>query len=216
MNETLFELKNVSAGYLPDRRVLQEVSFALERGERVGLCGPNGAGKSTLLELMVGLVQPFAGELRAFGRARRDEKDFIEVRRRAALLFEDADDQLFHMTVGEDVAFGPFNLGWPRDRVARAVRDTLSALALSGYEERVTYRLSRGEKRMVSLATVLVMEPDVLLLDEPTAGLDEAHVARLTDVLGAKAGTMLVVSHDRPFLDTVTDRVWTMENGRLV
>ena len=216
MNETLFELKNVSAGYLPDRRVLQEVSFALERGERVGLCGPNGAGKSTLLELMVGLVQPFAGELRAFGRARRDEKDFIEVRRRAALLFEDADDQLFHMTVGEDVAFGPFNLGWPRDRVARAVRDTLSALALSGYEERVTYRLSRGEKRMVSLATVLVMEPDVLLLDEPTAGLDEAHVARLTDVLGAKAGTMLVVSHDRPFLDTVTDRVWTMDNGRLV
>ena len=215
MNEPLYRLRNICAGYLPDRRVLDGLNLDLHVGDRIALVGANGAGKSTLLELMIGLMRPLSGEVWAFGKVREEDSDYVDVRQRAGLLFEDPDDQLFHITVAEDVAFGPFNLGWDRARVAAAVTEVLALLDLGGYEERITYRLSRGEKRMVSLATVLVMEPDVLLLDEPTAGLDERHTERLIDVLRARSRTLLVVSHDRAFLEAVTDQSLTLVDGRL-
>ena len=140
----------------------------------MALLGPNGCGKTTLLHLIVGLLRPSAGQIEAFGRQRMAEADFHEVRRRVGLLFQDADDQLFCPTVAEDVAFGPLNLGKSRDEVRRIVAGTLDSLGLAGYEHRVTYRLSGGEKRLVALATVLAMQPEVLLLDEPSGGLDDA------------------------------------------
>ena len=191
-------------------------NFSLRRGERVALLGPNGCGKTTLLHLIVGLLRPNAGQIEAFGRKRVVEADFHEVRRRVGLLFQDADDQLFCPTVAEDVAFGPLNLGKSRDEVRRIVAGTLDSLGLAGYEHRVTYRLSGGEKRLVALATVLAMQPDVLLLDEPSGGLDDAATERLVGVLARLPQAMLVVSHDRAFWEAVTTGVAELREGRVV
>ena len=130
----------------------------------MGLTGPNGSGKSTLLKLIVGLVRATAGRVEVFGRFRTCERDFHEVRGRVGLLFQDSDDQLFCPTVAEDVAFGPLNLGQSRDAARRIVTETLDALGLADYQDRITYQLSGGEKRLVALAAVLAMQPEVLLL----------------------------------------------------
>jgi cobalt/nickel transport system ATP-binding protein len=143
------------------------------------------------------------------------ESDFHEVRTRVGLLFQDSDDQLFCPTVLEDVAFGPLNLGRsPREARADAL-GTLDLLGLGGFADRVAHRLSAGEKRLVALAAVLAMRPEVLLLDEPTNGLDEATEARLTELLAAMPQAMLIVSHDRVFLERLANRAWAIVDGRL-
>ena len=215
MTECLLSLRDVAFRYEPDRPVLDGVDLEVRRGERLGLLGPNGCGKTTILHLMVGLVRPLRGEVFAFGAARRTEQDFLEVRRRAGLLFQDPDDQLFCPTVAEDVAFGPLNLGRTRQEVREIVAGTLGSLGLGGYEDRITYRLSGGEKRLVSLATVLAMEPDVLLLDEPTAGLDESSHARLIALLASLPQSLVVVSHDHDLLRRVATRAVALEAGRI-
>ena len=215
MNELLIEFRDVDFAYGPGRPVLSGCNFSLRPGERVALLGPNGCGKTTLLHLIVGLLRPNAGQIEAFGR-RVVEADFHEVRRRVGLLFQDADDQLFCPTVAEDVAFGPLNLGKPRDEVRRIVAGTLDSLGLAGYEHRITYRLSGGEKRLVALATVLAMQPDVLLLDEPSGGLDDAATERLVGVLARLPQAMIVVSHDRAFWEAVTTSVAELREGRVV
>ena len=214
--QPLFSLNNIDFAYEGGRLVLQDASFDLHEGERVALTGGNGTGKTTLLHLMVGLHKPQNGTLNAFGRARHSEHDFHEVRCRAGLVFQDPDDQLFSATVAEDVAFGPFNLGWDRRRVAEAVETTLQKLDLAGFHDRIVYHLSYGEKRLVALASVLAMQPEVLLLDEPNDGLDSAHSARLVDILHQSNCAMLIASHDREFLKEVTNRSVKLENGRIV
>ena len=217
MNEPLIEFRDVDFAYGPARPVLGGCNFCLRSGERVALLGPNGCGKTTLLHLMVGLLRPgTVGRIEAFGRPRTTEADFHEVRRRVGLLFQDADDQLFCPTVAEDVAFGPLNLGKSRDEVRRIVTGTLDSLGLAGYEQRVTYHLSGGEKRLVALATVLAMQPDVLLLDEPSGGLDDASTERLIGVLARLPQAMIVVSHDRAFWERVTTSVAELKEGKVV
>jgi len=216
MSEPLIEFRDVDFSYGPGRPVLRGCSFALRSGERAALLGPNGCGKTTLLHLAVGLLRPNAGRIEAFGRRRAVEADFHEVRRRIGLLFQDADDQLFCPTVAEDVAFGPLNLGKSRDEVRRIVAGTLDSLGLAGYEHRVTYRLSGGEKRLVALATVLAMQPDVLLLDEPNGGLDDAGTERLIGILSRLPQAMLVVSHERAFWEAVTTSVLELREGSVV
>lgn len=211
----LIRLGGVSFAYGPQRTVLDGCDFALESGERVGLLGANGSGKTTLLALIVGLLKPAAGRIEAFGRVRVSEADFHEVRCRAGLLFQDTDDQLFCPTVAEDVAFGPLNLGLGRDHVRRIVARTLDALGLAGYENRITYRLSGGEKRLVALATLLAMEPDVLLLDEPATGLDEQASERVLDTLNRLPQAMLIVSHDHAFLQGLAHSAVRLIDGQL-
>ena len=215
MTEPLIELRDVSFAYGPDRPVLRDCCLCLGAGDRLGLAGSNGSGKTTLLHLMVGLLHPASGEIVAFGRPRRREADFHEVRCRAGLLFQDTDDQLFCPTVAEDVAFGPLNLGRSPAEARQIVAETLDRVGLAGFERRVTYRLSGGERRLVALASVLAMHPDVLLFDEPTAGLDEAATARLVDILQSLDLTMLVVSHDRAFREAVAERTLTLRLGRI-
>ncbi|MFC1526137.1 energy-coupling factor ABC transporter ATP-binding protein [Candidatus Latescibacterota bacterium] len=212
----VIDLRDIAFSYADGRSVLDGLSFRLEPGERVGLVAPNGSGKTTLFHLIVGLLQPLAGEVEVFGQTRVREEDFLEVRSRVGLLFQDADDQLFCPTVAEDVAFGPMNLGKGREETARIVADTLGLLGLEGFEERVTHHLSGGEKRLVSLATILAMSPEVLLLDEPTAGLDENTVERLTAVLAEQAPSHITISHDQDFLRRTTDKTCTLREGRMV
>lgn len=212
----LLELAGVSFAYPDGRPVLSDLDLRLHAGERLAVTGPNGAGKSTLLRLIVGLVRPSAGRITAFGRDRRREADFREVRRRVGLVFQDPDDQLFCPTVVEDVAFGPANLGHPPAAAHTIAERTLERLGLDGFAERVTHKLSGGEKRLVSLATVLAMAPEVLLLDEPSNFLDEATAERLVAILNGLDQALVVISHDRHFRRRVTTEERQLEAGRLV
>jgi len=214
MSGPLISLHGVSYRY-PEREVLHAVDLDLHPGERLALVGANGAGKSTLLHLIVGLKRPSAGEVLAFGRVRRVESDFREVRARAGLLFQDSDDQLFCPTVLEDVAFGPLNLGRSAAQARADALAALSLLGLEGFGARVTHRLSAGEKRLVALTTVLAMDPDVLLLDEPTNGLDAPARARLLGHLSGSDRTMLICSHDQPFLIALATRAVVLQQGRV-
>lgn len=211
----LVELAGVSFGY-GARPLLNGLDLRIGRGERVALIGPNGAGKSTLLKLIVGLLTPSAGRVRVLGQDCRQEADFRAVRAAVGLVFQHSDDQLFCPTVLDDVAFGPLNLRFSSSEAAAAAERTLAALGLQGYGPRVTHRLSGGEKRLVALATVLSMEPELLLLDEPTSGLDAASEARLLKHLDALPQAMLIVSHEQRVLERLSTRALLLEQGRLV
>jgi len=154
--------------------------------------------------------------VRAFGRPRVTERDFQEVRREAGLLFQDPDDQLFCPTVAEDVAFGPLNLGYSKAEASAIVDEVLDELALTHLAERVTYRLSGGEKRLTALACVLAMRPQVLLLDEPSTGLDLESAERLAGVLKRLPQAMIVVSHDAWLRRQIATRTVQLVGGQLV
>jgi len=211
----LIEFRDVSFSYPNGMKVFDKMNFHLERGERIGIVGPNGSGKTTLLHLIVGLLKPDAGEIIVLGKPRKTEKDFREVRKRVGLLFQDPEDQLFCPTVAEDVAFGPLNLRIPKDEVHRIVKRTLEEVGLEGFEDRVTYNLSGGEKKLVSLATLFAMNPEVLLLDEPTAGLDENATEKIERILKEKAETYIIVSHYRDVLEKTTNQIYRMERDVL-
>jgi cobalt/nickel transport system ATP-binding protein len=217
MAENLIHLSGLTYRYPGGREpVIDGLDLAISEGDAVGLIAPNGSGKTTLFHLMMGLLKPQAGVMTAFGREVTGEKGFREVRRRVGLLFQDADDQLFSPTVLEDVAFGPMNLGMGHHEARTKAREVLAELGLSGYEDRITFRLSGGEKRMVSLATVLAMEPDLLLLDEPTTGLDNDTWKRLVSVLQASKVARLVISHDFDFLEQVTNSLHSLVRGKII
>jgi len=211
----LISLKDIRFHYEAGHVVLEGFNFELEAGQRVHLAGANGSGKTTVLHLMVGLLQPEGGEVMVLGKARRREADFDEVRGKVGLVFQDAEDQLFCPMVLEDVAFGPMNLGKNRQETREIVAKTLESLGLGGYEERITHKLSGGEKRLVSLACVLAMEPEILLLDEPTAGLDDDITQRIVGILKGLGQPMVIVSHDRDFVEAVTNVTVTLSEGKL-
>jgi cobalt/nickel transport system ATP-binding protein len=196
--------------------VLNNVSFSVAAGERVALVGANGCGKTTLLRTLIGLERPAQGNVFAFGTERTTEASFREVRTKAGFLFQDPDDQLFCATVIDDVAFGPLNLGMSQAAATSRAKETLAQLDLVGLADRITHRLSGGEKRLVSLASVLAMKPDVLLLDEPTNGLDEVRLARLIEILSSLPIAMVIVSHDRTFIEKLATRAVSLRGGSLV
>lgn len=211
---TLLSLSGVSVSR-GGRRVLDDVSLSLAAGERLALVGANGAGKTTLMRTLVGLEPAEAGTITAFGSRCATERDFRMVRARAGYLFQDPDDQLFCPTVIDDVAFGPLNLGATQRAAEATARATLARLDLGHLADRITHRLSGGEKRLVSLAAVLAMAPDILLLDEPTNALDDVHHARLEAILATLPTAMVIVSHDRAFLQRLATRAVLLRDGRL-
>ena len=215
-NNLLINLEGISFKYPGGAPVINSLDFKLHRGDRIGLIAPNGSGKTTLLHIIMGLLKPLTGNLEIFGRPVREEKDFAAVRRRIGLLFQDADDQLFSPTVLEDVAFGPLNLGKSKTESIQIAQKTLAFLGLEGFENRITFKLSGGEKRLVSLATVLAMEPEVLLLDEPITGLDRTTKAKLTEILAGIDLSYILVSHDFDFLAETADAIYTMEDGKIL
>jgi len=214
-NSLIVNLKGISFAYSRDKLVLDNVSFQLSRPDRIGLVGPNGSGKTTLFHIIMGLLRPSSGRIELFGRPANEEKDFRGARKRIGLLFQDADDQLFCPTVLEDVAFGPLNLGKSPEEARDIALKTLATLDLSGFENRITYKLSGGEKRLVSLATVLAMDPEVLLLDEPTNGLDEETEEKITDILKGLSLSCIFISHNLDFLFKTTDGIYAIANGKI-
>ena len=212
----LVELEDIVFGYEDDIPVLDGLSLSISSGDRIGLTGPIGSGKTTLLHTIVGLVKPAAGTVTVFGAQRKKEHDFWEVRGRVGLLFQDPEDQLFCPTVEEDVAFGPLNQGKTREEASQIVSETLESLGLADYAGRITHHLSGGEKSLVSIASVLAMKPELLLLDEPSTGLDPESFDRVKSLLLSLSQAMIIVSHDVRFLRDTTDRQARMESGRLV
>ncbi|GAQ94739.1 cobalt/nickel transport system ATP-binding protein [Thermodesulfovibrio aggregans] len=215
MKEPLISLKNIFFNY-DSRVVFKDLNFDVYEGDRIGLIGPNGSGKTTLLHIIMGLLKPQSGVVEIFGKMRKKERDFIEVRQKIGFLFQDSDNQLFCPTVKEDIAFGPLNLGKSKEEAMNIVKDTLEILGLRGFENRVTYKLSGGEKRLVALATVIAMNPVCYLLDEPNAGLDENTSGKVLNYLKRNANTYIVVSHDRDFIEAVAEKIYFLKDGKLI
>lgn len=215
MKEPLISLKNIFFNY-DSRVVFKDLNFDVYEGDRIGLIGPNGSGKTTLLHIIMGLLKPQSGVVEIFGKMRKKERDFIEVRQKIGFLFQDSDNQLFCPTVKEDIAFGPLNLGKSKEEAMNIVKDTLEILGLTGFENRVTYKLSGGEKRLVALATVIAMNPVCYLLDEPNAGLDENTSGKVLNYLKRNANTYIVVSHDRDFIEAVAEKIYFLKDGKLI
>ena len=208
------EIRGLRYTYPDGTVALRGVNLEVEEGESVYLMGPNGSGKSTLLLHLNGLLLPQRGEVRVFGRDTRDGVE--EIRRRVGLVFQDPDDQLFMPTVFEDVAFGPLHLGLGEREVRRRVREALRAVGAEGLGRRSPHHLSYGEKKRVAIATILSMEPQLLVLDEPTLGLDPwARREFLSLLERLKRGrTLVMAGHDLELMG-LCDRALLLRRGRV-
>ncbi len=208
------EIRNLHYTYPDGTRALRGVNLEVEEGESVFLMGPNGSGKSTLLLHLNGLLLPQRGRVRVFGLDPRNGVG--EIRRRVGLVFQDPDDQLFMPTVFEDVAFGPLHLGLEEGEVRRRVRKALGEVGMRGFEKRSPQHLSYGERKRVAIATVLSMDPQLLVLDEPTLGLDPWVRGRLLSLLRRlrRGRTLLMAGHDGELME-LCDRAYLLRRGRV-
>ncbi len=214
-NNAVLKLTDICFSYPGGRKVLDRLNFAVEPGDKIGLIGPNGSGKSTLLHIVMGLLKADSGAIEFIGEKAESEKDFRRMRQKVGLIFQNADDQLFSPTVLEDVAFGPLNMGKSPAEAREMSVEILKKLNLHGFENRITHKLSGGEKKLVALATVLVMEPKVLFLDEPSTGLDENTRERIIEILNDLDITYVMVSHEYDYLARTTKSIYTLEKGRI-
>ena len=214
MEKILIKLENISFRY-NSFSVLENISFELKFGEKVGLIGPNGSGKTTFLYIIMGFLKPVSGKVFIFGKERKRDKDFLEVRQKLGLLFQDSDSQLFCPTVKEDIAFGPLNLGKKREEVKEIVKKIARIFNIEHLLDRPIYKLSEGEKKIVALATVFAMDPICYLLDEPSSGLDENTRNKLIEFLKNHVKTCLIVSHDREFLKKIVENIYLLKNRKI-
>ncbi|MFK5953820.1 MAG: ABC transporter ATP-binding protein [Desulfobacterium sp.] len=213
----VIQLKNVSFTWPGAvEPILDDVSLSVEKNDRIGIMAPNGSGKTTLFHTIMGLCIPDAGTIEVLGKPMKTEKDFEQIRSRVGLLFQDADDQLFSPTVIDDVCFGPLNLGFSPKEALEQARSILDGLGILALENCITHKLSGGQKRLVALAAVMAMEPELLLLDEPTAGLDAGVKTILADTLVSLSIPYIVISHEFDFISAVTHRIFSMEKGRIL
>ena len=203
---------------------LREVSLAIAAGQRVALVGANGSGKSTLLRLLDGLCFPSSGKISFLGddlsAERLQGNGFaLGFRRKVALVFQNPDVQIFNPTVFDEVAFGPLQLQWSRDEVLRRVGETMEFMGITQLKDRPPHRLSGGEKKRVALASVLVLDPEVLLLDEPTAALDPKSQSQLIDLIQgwkSTSKTVVTATHQLDIVEDIADLVYVMQEGAIV
>jgi cobalt/nickel transport system ATP-binding protein len=210
----VLDSRGLSYRYPDGREALRGLDLAVAHGERVAVLGPNGAGKTTFVFHLNGLLRG-TGRLEVAGVEVGDET-MRELRARVGLVFQDPDDQLFMPTVRDDVAFGPLNLGLTRDQALVRVEEALAAVRMEHAVDRAPHQLSMGERRRVAIATVLAMQPELLVLDEPTANLDPRARRELLQVLDRIDPTMLVVTHDLPFAAELCERAVILSQGRIV
>ncbi len=208
-------VEDVAFAYPDGHQALFGVDLRIEPGERVALLGPNGAGKTTLVLHLNGILRAGRGRVSVAGLT-VDKRNLTEVRRRVGIVFQDPDDQLFMPTVGEDVAFGPRNLGLPESEVAARVTEALRQVGMDGAADRAPHHLSFGQRRRAAVATVLSMHPEILVLDEPSSNLDPAGRRELAEVLEALPVTLLMVTHDLPYALQLCPRSVVLDGGVVV
>jgi cobalt/nickel transport system ATP-binding protein len=208
--------EQLSYSYPSGQLALAGVNVRIHRAESVGLVGPNGAGKTTLFLCLSGVLPFAAGSIQVGGLDLGVPAQRRLVPQKLGILFQQSDDQLFNATVFDDVAFGPLNLGLGEGEVRRRVKEALCQVGLEGFEERVPFHLSGGEKRRVALAGILAMQPDVLLLDEPSMHLDPRGRRELIELVNRLANTKVIASHDLEFILATTRRAIIIDRGRII
>ena len=208
------EVDGVAYAYPDGHQALYGVSLRIGRGERVALLGPNGAGKTTLVLQCNGVLLPGAGRVTVAGLPVA-AGHLREIRRRVGIVFQDPDDQLFMPTVAEDVAFGPANLGLRGADLETRVKAALAAVDMEGHADRPPHHLSFGQRRRVAVATVLAMEPEILILDEPSSNLDPASRRELAEIVLGLDITTLMVTHDLPYALQLCPRSLIMNGGTI-
>ncbi len=208
-------LRDVHFSYPDGHVALDGLSLTIAPGERVAVLGPNGAGKSTLCLHLNGILRPQSGSV-AVGGLAVEAANLAEVRRRVGVVFQDPDDMLFMPTVADDVAFGPANLGLPRDEIAAAVARALDRVGMAAVADRPPHHLSFGQRKRVATAAVLAMDPDVLVLDEPSSNLDPRARREFGELLATLDQTLVMVTHDLPYAAELCARAVVVDAGRVV
>lgn len=215
MSHHIIEAKDVEYSYPDSTDALRGISFRITHGESVAIVGANGAGKSTLLSHLAGVFAPSKGSVR-IGDYPVTQQTLQYIRRSVGMVFQNPDDQLFMPTVFDDVAFGPLNLGLPRDEVEKRVIKALTTVGAAQLVNKAPYKLSGGQKRAVAIATVLAMQPDVLVMDEPSAGLDPLARRKLINLLKSFEHTKIVATHDLDLVVDVCARTIVLSEGKVI
>ena len=216
----MLEVRNLKYSYNSDYQALKGVSLKVERGEMIALLGKNGAGKSTLFLHLNGIYQPDEGQVFIDGEELKyDKKSLLKFRQKVGIVFQNPDDQIFAPTVEEDVAFGPLNLGLSMEEVQDRVEEALARVGMSGFEKTAPHHLSGGQKKRVAIAGILAMKPEIMVLDEPTAGLDPQGVedlSKLLDELNEEGITIIISTHEVDLVPNYANRVFVLVDGKLI
>lgn len=215
MSHHKLEAKNIHYSYPDGHEAIKNISFTIHHGEAVGIIGSNGAGKSTLLMLLMGIFFPDGGEV-LVGDVHLTKKTLPMIRQRLGMVFQDPDDQLFMTTVYDDVAFGPRNYKLDEKEVESRVLEALELVGISHLKDRAPFKLSGGEKRSAAIATVLSMQPDVLIMDEPTSALDPKSRRRVISLLRSFEHTKIITSHDLDMVFDICTRIIVIKEGEVV
>lgn len=216
MEDAVLAIESAGFRFSDGRRALDDVSFAVRRGDNVGIIGPNGAGKTTLFLALIGIRRIDRGNIRVMGLDVRHKQSLNDIRRQVGMVFQNPDDQLFSASVYDDVAFGPLHLGINGEPVDTIVAKALEETGMAGSQHRVSHHLSAGEKRRVALATVLACDPQILVLDEPTNDLDPQGRRQIISLIAQLERTRLIASHDLELIRSTCQRVILLDGGRLI
>lgn len=215
MSHIHIDFNNVSFGYEVEKDVLKNITFSAHEKDSIGIIGANGAGKSTLLKLLVGLNLNYKGSIR-IDEIPIEKRTLPKIRERIGYVFQDSDSQLFMPSVYEDVAFAPRNYGLPEGEVAKRVTDALSSVHILHLKDKPIYKLSGGEKKLVSIATILSMTPDIILMDEPSIALDPKNRRNLIHILNQFDHLKIIASHDLDMILDTCNRTILLSEGRIV
>ena len=216
----MLEVQNIKYSYNKDYQALKGVSLKVEKGEMVALLGKNGAGKSTLFLHLNGIYEPDEGKVFIDGEELKyDKKSLLKFRQKVGIVFQNPDDQIFAPTVEEDVAFGPLNLKLPMEEVQKRVTESLARVGMSGFEKKAPHHLSGGQKKRVAIAGILAMQPEIMVLDEPTAGLDPQGVrdlSKLLKELNDEGITIIISTHEVDLVPNYAKKVFVLVDGLLI
>lgn len=211
----ILKIEHLSFSYEKDSQVLTDINFMAKDGESIGIIGANGIGKSTLMKLLVGLYLDYEGTLEVAGHA-VNKKNLNHIREHIGYVFQDSDSQLFLSTVEDDVAFGPRNYGLSDEEVEKRVTEALEKVHITELRHKQTYKLSGGEKKLASIATILSMEPDIIIMDEPSIALDPRNRKYLISILNDISSLKLITSHDLDFIMDTCERTVLLDEGRII
>ena len=220
MEKIHLETVNLSFTYPDGTQALKKVNIKIKKGEKIAIMGPNGAGKSTLFSHFNGLTEPTSGHVEVDGEKIIYERDeLLRVRQKVGIVFQDPNDQLFAPTVKEDVAFGPMNLGLDYDEVKRRISESLEMVGMTGFEEKTPHHLSGGQQKRVAIAGIIAMRPDIMILDEPTAGLDPEGVDKVLNILNnlnEEGMSIVISSHDIEMVNQFADKIFVLYGGEII
>ena len=220
MSEPILETQDLTFTYPDGTRALKNINMSINKGEKVAVMGANGEGKSTLFSHFNGLSQPTSGIVKINGEEMKyDKKSLLKIRQKVGVVFQNPDDQLFAPTVQEDVAFGPMNLGLDLNEVDKRVEKSLKMVGMEGFEEKPPHHLSGGQQKRVSIAGIIAMDPELMIIDEPTAGLDPQGVDQVLTILNhlnEKGMTLLVSSHNVELITEFANKIFIVHDGEII